>query len=967
MLPNRPVVVHEDLYKSLNANESQDLLNLRQSVLDDWRPRNFTERLLVEQIAVAQWKLSRAELAESVCIHSLRYHTPFPGGPAKPLDPEDRTLASDLSRQDSKLQRIQAYQARLERSLHRAISQLLTLRKARRKRQRQKTERKNDTKPADKLGNLQHQAAESVAPQVSEPSTVASANAQIEEKNIQPAPTTTDPQVGVNPSQTDACKMTLMTQMSLSRRSFLQYVGYGTAASIGTTILGPLSRPVQADLPIGPGAWVSRTGVPTFTPVDYPIPLPTDAANLAPAVNRLGTYRVVDDLLLPKGYTYDVVASWGDKFKNVTFGTAADYTGLTPIPDRPNEYWMIVNHEYISARPWLQGCKAVHGESFVDEQGKIGSQSLTGLQIELIDDPEVEPELKQAISKLCHAAMTDLGVTVLHVKCRDDHAIEVVKDSDLHFRIHGFGTQNMDPAAMHFTGPAANILGKPRGTFSNCSGATTPWGTFLSCEENFQDQVREFITPAGTALPEDRKLFSGMGDEHPTKLPFELEGLGTGITPPLDGRQYGWVAEIDPVSKSMHKHTWLGRFRHENVAIRAEAGKPLVAYMGDDRRGGHVWKFVSKENVTDPKSRDNAKLFETGTLYAAKFEPDFTGQWIALTPATPLVLPDPKTTAGGHVWLPYRPAGGHVAVGPGKASEMSVKRWVGTIEMFTGKPIARTKLGDLCDPSLDEAGKQAVILTDAYVFANAAGATPTARPEDVEVHPVDQSVYIAFTDSTGSADGSPDATIFPDSAGENSRQYGAIYRIAEIGNQPDAEAFTWGRFVASGEVCEQGSGFACADNLVFDPQANLWMVCDISTPRHNTAVTRDLADKTNPGGSGFVGVFGNNAIFCIPTTGDFAGKPFCFGIGPMECEVTGPTFTDDGQTLLVAIQHPGELHGTRQMPGVDQPADVVRTMVLADVDGKTFEQKRTVPLGSNFPGNKPGSVPKACVVSIRRA
>lgn len=755
-----------------------------------------------------------------------------------------------------------------------------------------------------------------------------------------------------------------MSTATISRRSFLQYVGYGTAASVAAGWLGPLTRDARA---AEAGAWVSAAGMPTFASVSYPLPLPTDTLDLAPAMKRLATYEVVDDLVLPEGWTYDVLATWGDRIGATTFGTAADYTGLLPMRDRPGEYWLIVNHEYISARPWLQGAKNVHGDTFIDSHGAIAGKPLVGLELDLINGGDVDPALRAAIGKLCAAAMSDLGVSVLHVKRRDDAGFDVVRDSNLHFRVHGFGGQNFDAKAMSFTGPAAGVLGTPRGTFSNCSGATTPWGTFLTCEENFQDQVHEFITPAAQPLPGDAKPFRGIGEEHPTKLPFEFEGLGTGLETPLDGRQYGWVAEIDPSNKTLRKHTWLGRFRHENVAIRAETGKPLVAYMGDDRRGGHVWKFVSEGLVDDARSAANSRLFERGTLYAARFNDNFTGEWVTLTPATPLKRPQPETTAGNHVWLPYRPAGGHVAVGAGKASEMSVRRWVGSIEMFTGKPLDQTTLADLCDAALDETGKQAVIVTDAYVMANAAGATPTARPEDIEIHPLDQSVYIAFTDSTGSGDGSPDARIFPDSKGDTSRQYGAIYRLVEKDNAPHATAFTWGKFVASGEVCEQGSGFACADNLVFDPQANLWMVCDISTPRHNFPVTRQLDDKTNPGGSGFVGVFGNNAIFCIPTTGEHAGKPFCFGIGPMECEITGPTFTDDGRALIVAVQHPGELHGTRAAADVKQPTEELRTMVLADVDGKPFEQKRTVPLGSNFPDKKPGAVPKACVLVIRRA
>ncbi len=757
-------------------------------------------------------------------------------------------------------------------------------------------------------------------------------------------------------------RMATTSCSNISRRSFLQYVGFGVMTGVAGGTLGPLIRESQAAGPQALVAWLDGAGVPGFEPVAYPLPLPTAPVSRA-------AYEVIDDLQLPRGFTYEVLATWGDRFAGgVTFGTGADYTGLVPIPGTADEFWLIVNHEYISARPWLQGAKEVHGANLVDDEGKIAGVPLLGASIDLVQsDNPIAPELFAGLRALATTAMGDLGVSVLHVRRLPNRAIEVIKDSPRHFRIHAFGAINTAGATMTFTGPAAVLLGQPRGTFANCSGATTPWGTFLTCEENFQDQVTEFITPAGAPLPDDRKNFAGNGEPHPTNLPFEFEGLGTAIDPPLDGRQYGWVAEIDPETRALAKHTFLGRFRHENVAIRAEAGKPLVAYMGDDRRGGHVWKFVSEAPVVDPKSKANSRLFERGTLYAAKFSEDFTGEWIAITPSSRLTRPDTQRTAGDHLWLPYRPAGGHIAVGGGKAAEMSVRRWFGSIEMFTDKPFDVCTLGDLCAPHLSAHQKQAVLLADAYVFANAAGATPTARPEDIEIHPRDHSVYIAFTDSTGSGDGSPDKHIFPDSRGDNSRQYGAIYRLQEIDDNPASTRFTWGKFVTAGEIYEHGGGFACADNLVFDPNANVWMVCDIGTPRHNYPVSRKLDDKTNPGGSGFVGIFGNNAMFAIPTAGDHAGKPFCFAIGPMECEITGPTFTDDGQTLLVSIQHPGELHGTRGRAGVEQPRQETRPMLLANADGSPFEQTRTVPLGSNFPANQPGAVPKACVVSIRRA
>ena len=204
------------------------------------------------------------------------------------------------------------------------------------------------------------------------------------------------------------------------------------------------------------------------------------------------------------------------------------------------------------------------------------------------------------------------------------------------------------------------------------------------------------------------------------------------------------------------------------MALRVETGSPVIAYMGDDRRAGHTWKFVSSDIVVDPKSRDNSRLFHTGTLYAAKFNPEGTGHWIPLVPETPvdpikpsvlgsldpvsadttkkLELPSRAGIAGTTEGLPF-------AVDP--ANEAVVL------------PAYVSKGGTLVQATLkdyyDNAG---AILMDCYLAGNLVGATPTARPEDLELSPFDpRVVFIAYTDGIpGSAtvvgDAYPDSRIF---------------------------------------------------------------------------------------------------------------------------------------------------------------------------------------------------------------
>ncbi|HAX74394.1 MAG TPA: phosphatase, partial [Cyanobacteria bacterium UBA11372] len=165
-----------------------------------------------------------------------------------------------------------------------------------------------------------------------------------------------------------------------------------------------------------------------------------------------------------------------------------------------------------------------------------------------------------------------------------------------------------------------------------------------------------------------------------------------------------------------------------------------------------------------------------------------------------------------------------------------------------------------------------------------------------------------------------------------------------------ALTFKWKILAMGGNPAEGGAGFSNPDNLVFDQKGNLWMVNDMSTSKQN-----------NPKDKQGVGCFGNNSIWFIPTSGYDAGNAYLFGIGPMECETTGPFFTQDQQTLFLSIQHPGEVHGIRQ-----NAAKETREFEMKTTDGQSFKQTRSVPLGSNWPSKNPNDPPKPAVVAIRR-
>jgi uncharacterized protein len=267
------------------------------------------------------------------------------------------------------------------------------------------------------------------------------------------------------------------------------------------------------------------------------------------------------------------------------------------------------------------------------------------------------------------------------------------------------------------------------------------------------------------------------------------------------------------------------------------------------------------------------------------------------------------------------------------------------------------KLSDLYTGNPEE--KQGAILIDAHYAANAAGATCTARPEDTEIAP-NGDLYIAFTSGAADKQGGSDVRVFKSPEGKGGYEYGWVMRLSEDNNDPAAMSFRWQMLATGGEPAAGGIGFANPDNLLLDPQGNVWMVTDISTSKLNSAVESRNAE---PGKTvSLSGLFGNNSMWYIPTSGADAGKAFLFALGPMECETTGPCFTNDQKTMFLSIQHPGETNGTRKNQAIE-----ARQFVVSTTTGEEFAQTRQVPIGSNWPDKSPNSPPKPAVVAIAKS
>jgi secreted PhoX family phosphatase len=191
---------------------------------------------------------------------------------------------------------------------------------------------------------------------------------------------------------------------------------------------------------------------------------------------------------------------------------------------------------------------------------------------------------------------------------------------------------------MEFSGPGAghrlvcthaDRAGRsPLGTMNNCGNGETPWGTYLTCEENFNGYFRV----EGTQNDENAALIAryGVGGDRnrwATRDP-RFVVLPDDANEP---NRFGWVVELDPLDPkgAPVKRTALGRLKHEDATVHIAKDGRVVVYMGDDQVNEYVYKFVSADNWRRMLSRGRSPLDE-GTLYVARFDDDGSGTWLPL-------------------------------------------------------------------------------------------------------------------------------------------------------------------------------------------------------------------------------------------------------------------------------------------------------------------------------------------------
>jgi len=544
----------------------------------------------------------------------------------------------------------------------------------------------------------------------------------------------------------------------------------------------------------------------------------TGAAGTAPTFGFTEIKRGTDGTHhVPPGYDADILLRWGDPLfedspefdpnrqtpatQAQQFGYNNDFIGF--VPTGADSGLLCVNHEYSDARnmfPRAQREASSLAANSARVETEIASQGTTIVALRRANE-RWQPDIRSPYNRRITAA-TPMQMT--------------------------------GPAAGHarLQTPADPSGRRVLGTIGNCAGGITPWGTYLTAEENIN------LYFGGTLAPDhsERENHARYGvptpvaDWHKYKARFDVGHA------PHEANRFGWIVEIDPKDPNSvpKKRTALGRFKHEGAESLLAPDGRIVVYMGDDQRGDYLYKFVSRD-AYDP-ARPNPDLLDEGTLYVARFDET------------------------GVDWLPLIWGQGPLTPDNGFAS-------------------------------------QADILITARLAADALGATPMDRPEDVQPHPTTGRVYVMLTNNSArSAD--LDAPLRQRLNAANPRAnnlFGHIIEIVEPDGDFTATRSGWDFLVKCGDPDDPNFGavwnpaigengwFTAPDNCAIDPSGRLWIATD-GNPKSGSA----------------------DGLWALETDGARRGIGRAFFRAPIGAEVCGPRFTPDGKTVFLAVQHPGD-------------------------------------------------------------
>jgi secreted PhoX family phosphatase len=340
------------------------------------------------------------------------------------------------------------------------------------------------------------------------------------------------------------------------------------------------------------------------------------AGNPAGLGRRIGFKSVpmaaVDRVAVPEGYTAQVLYRWGDPV-----GIAGQMPAFRP--DGSNS----------AAEQAAQAGMHHDGMAFFPIEGS-SQRGLLAMNHEYVDDGLLHTDGSKTWSaEKVRKSMNAHGVSVIEIQ-REGGGWKQVTPSKFARRITALTPMTM-------TGPAAGhamlrTAGDPTGirivgTYNNCSNGHTPWGTYLTCEENFADYFE------GVDNPDAHQRRWGIRKGNGAKYRWHEHDERFDVAKhPNESNRYGWVVEIDPQDPASTpiKRSALGRAAHEGAVTALTADGRAVVYMGEDSRFEYIYKFVSRDRVKAGGFAANRDLLDHGTLYVARFDVDGTGEWMPL-------------------------------------------------------------------------------------------------------------------------------------------------------------------------------------------------------------------------------------------------------------------------------------------------------------------------------------------------
>ena len=318
------------------------------------------------------------------------------------------------------------------------------------------------------------------------------------------------------------------------------------------------------------------------------------------------------DIHVPQGYQWKPLVRWGDALFSEAEGAYSPENGVqNDLADR------------------VFGENTDGMETFVD-----GDKIILAINSEYAN-PDINlpaetlgvPQSAEQVQILKNIQ----GVTVLEIADQGD-GYQVVVDSPYNRRITHETQMTMDGPAdgSDLVRTDADPEGKsPKGTMNNCGSGKTLWGTYLTCEENFNG----YFGTTGEREATEGEIRYGIGGEG--RYAYEKFDARFDLSKePNEPNRHGWVTEVNPLDPQSTpvKHTALGRFKHENAEmVQAKDGR-IVVYMGDDERGEFIYKYVSNGTWAEGQPTDG--LLSDGILHVAKFNDDMSGEWLPLTPET---------------------------------------------------------------------------------------------------------------------------------------------------------------------------------------------------------------------------------------------------------------------------------------------------------------------------------------------